>query len=375
MRSILDKAGTEKRSLTQDEAGKYTELENKFSNITTEIEREVRFQAMEKTLAQVTEKREIAGGNRDVDAEVRSAFIEYAKTGDATNLRALSSYSAAEGGATVPTALWNIITTKLASDVVVRQLPGVDIMTVSSNVDFPIEATAPTADWVQQYPSGSGYGEGDPVFATVSAKPWKCARMVKVSEEILDDNTVNIENYLGNAYANAISVVEEAAFLLGNGSSKPTGLFVASGIGSSTATGSITGSQVTDALIDAKFTLGANYRRSACWVLSDAVVKIAMKAKDMDGQYLYQPSLQAGQPATLLGLPLYVSSQLPTTLSAGTHGGLVTPQYVSVVDRRPFRMQKLVERFAELGQVGFLFSKRVDCVLRNPSAVVKLVIN
>ena len=158
--------------------------------MTKEIENEVRFDTQKKLMEQAIDNRVSVSGNKK-DEELREIFYAYLRTGDATELRQLNNYSAAEGGATVPTSLYNAITAKLAQDVTVRRLPGVQVMNTVSNLDFPLEATAPTADWVAAAPSAS-YGEGDPVFGTVTARAHKLGRIVKVGEELLEDNAVTI---------------------------------------------------------------------------------------------------------------------------------------------------------------------------------------
>ena len=84
------------------------------------------------------------------------------------------------------------------------------------------------------------------------------------------------------------------------------------------------------------------------------------KLKDGQGQYLWQPSLTAGTPDTLLNRPVYTSAYAPIieagakTIAFGDFG------YYWIADRQGRSFKRLNELFATTGQVGFLASQRVD---------------
>ena len=56
-----------------------------------------------------------------------------------------------------------------------------------------------------------------------------------------------------------------------------------------------------DALIDLVYDLPAKYRRNAAFFMNRLTQGAARKLKDGQGNYLWQPSYQLGQPATLSG--------------------------------------------------------------------------
>ena len=372
MKAVMNIAA-DKRSAS--EYAKYDALEADYSNLTAEIEREVRFGKVEQSLNAVAEKRAIStSGGAD---EIRSAFHKYLRTGNSDEMRALSTFSTGEGGATIPTYLQDVIVNTLAKEVVARTLPGIRIIQTQSTLDIPIIDTVPTAIWTDEAPSGSyDVGpSGDPVFGKKTLRAYKLAKMLKISNEMLNDTPTNLEGAIAFEAANAFASTEESAFLIGDGSAKPTGIFATSGIGSLTVSGSVSGSQVTDALINLEFSLTPNYRRNAVFVLSDAVLKVARVAKDNYGRYLWQPALILGQPDTFAGRQVFRSQSLPSTLSVGTHGGIVDARFVTIGDRLPYQMLRLNELYAQYGQVGFQFTKRTDCVVTQVNAVSKLVIN
>lgn len=374
MKAVMNIAA-DKRSASDYE--KYDALEADYNKLTADIEKEVRFGQIEKSLNEVSEKRAISNGRRNgSEDEVRSAFNSYLRTGRTDEMRALSEFSIGEGGANIPVYLQDVIINQLAKEVVVRTLPGVRIIQTQSTLDIPVVATVPTAVWTDEAPSGSyDVGpSGDPVFGKATLRAYKLAKMLKVSNELLHDTPTNLEGAVAFEFGNAFAFTEEAAFLTGDGSGKPTGIFATSGIGSLNVTGSVSGSQVTDALINLEFSLAPNYRKNAVFCLSDAVLKIARTAKDNYGRYLWQPALVAGQPDTFAGRQVFRSQALPSTLSTGTHGGIVDARFITIGDRLPYQMLRLNELYAQYGQVGFQMTKRTDIAVTQTAAVAKLVI-
>jgi len=62
--------------------------------------------------------------------------------------------------------------------------------------------------------------------------------------------------------------------------------------------------------------LKAPYRKKAVWILNDTTVKAIRKLKDKNDNYLWQPSLTAGSPDTILGRPVYTSAYMPVIAAA-----------------------------------------------------------
>lgn len=104
-------------------------------------------------------------------------------------------------------------------------------------------------------------------------------------------------------------------------------------------------------------------------MMNDASVKALRKLKDNNGQYLWQPSLTAGAPDTLLNRPVYTSAFMPA-LAAGAKSILFGDlSYYWVADRQGRSFRRLGELYAPTGQVGFLATQRVDGKLILPEAV------
>ena len=124
-----------------------------------------------------------------------------------------------------------------------------------------------------------------------------------------------------------------------------------------------------DEIFDLFYSLKAPYRRKAVFIMNDASVKALRKLKDSNGQYLWQPSLTAGTPDTLLNRPVYTSAYMPAIEAQAKSVLFGDLSYYWVADRQGRSFKRLGELYAPTGQVGFLGTQRVDGKLVLPEAV------
>lgn len=218
-----------------------------------------------------------------------------------------------------------------------------------------------------------------PTFGMASAKP-------QASEESLDDLFFDVENWLVMSAAEAIAQGEGAAFVSGNGTKKPTGFlggptpvvtadasrafgalqYIASGQAAAMPTD-------PDLFYDLVYSLRARYRSNARWVTSKLVLAALRKYKSTDGQYLWQPALSAGQPATFMGyeiteaedMPAVAANSFPLAFGDFREGYLIA-------DRVGMRITR--DEITAPGFVKFYVRKRVGGKLRNTQAIKLLKI-
>ncbi|NCC94253.1 MAG: phage major capsid protein [Opitutae bacterium] len=124
-----------------------------------------------------------------------------------------------------------------------------------------------------------------------------------------------------------------------------------------------------DEIMDLFYALKSPYRKKAVFLMNDLTVKALRKLKDASGQYLWQPSLTAGTPDTLLNRPVYTSGYVPTIAAGARAVAFGDFSYYWVADRQGRSFKRLNELFAATGQVGFIASQRVDGKLILPEAV------
>ena len=154
-----------------------------------------------------------------------------------------------------------------------------------------------------------------------------------------------------------------------DGSGKATGIFAATGGAQTGVTAASSTAITADELIDLFYSLKSPYRRKAVWVMNDSTFKAIRKLKDNQGQYLWQPSLTAGTPDTILNRPVYTSGFMPTLATGNKTILFGDLGYYWVADREGRSFKRLNELYAPTGQVGFLTSQRVDGKLILPEAV------
>lgn len=124
-----------------------------------------------------------------------------------------------------------------------------------------------------------------------------------MTEELLYDNVFQLENYILEKFAKALANAEEDAFLNGNGIGKPLGIFAETGGGQVGVTTASPTAITADEVINLIYALKRPYRKNAKFIVNDQTLAVLRKLKDGNGAYLWQPSLQAGEPDSLLAIP------------------------------------------------------------------------
>ena len=107
--------------------------------------------------------------------------------------------------------------------------------------------------------------------------------------------------------------------------------------------------------------------------MNDATVGALRKLKDGNGQYLWQPSLQAGEPDKLAGYQLFTSPYVPTLAANAYTVAFGDFNSYWIADRTGRTLQRLNELYSTNGQVGFICTERVDGKIILPEGIKLLV--
>ncbi|NBK26434.1 MAG: phage major capsid protein, partial [Spirochaetia bacterium] len=302
--------------------------------------------------------------------EYKSAFWNAMRTRAGEGLdpvirNALQVGTDTEGGYLVPDEFERTLVEALTEENIFRGLAKV-ITTSSGDRKIPVVASKGTASWIDEEGTIT---DTDDAFNQVSIGAYKLATMIKVSEELLNDSAFVLEKYISTEFARRIGNKEEEAFFIGDGSGKPTGLLAATGGAQLGVTAASATAITVDEVLDLFYALKAPYRKKATFLMNDSTVKAIRKLKDGQGQYLWQPSLQAGTPDTILNRPIYTSAYVPTIASAAKSIVFGDLGYYWIADRQGRVFKRLNELFAVTGQVGFVATQRVDGKLILPEAV------
>ena len=365
--------------LSAEDTAAYEKMEQEVVDLGKEIERLERQAAIDAELNKPVSEPITNKPNNNPDGEEKKgrATDRYKKTFwnamrrknfyDVEN--ALQVGTDSEGGYLVPDEFEHTLVEALEEENFFRSIATV-IRTSSGDRKIPVVATKGTASWIDEE---GAYPESDDSFGQVSIGAYKVATMLKVSDELLNDSVFDLEAYISKEFGRRIGAKEEEAFFTGDGKGKPTGIFSAAGGASDGVTTAAAGITFDD-VMDLFYAVKSPYRKKAVWVLNDTTVKALRKLKDNNGNYIWQPSVQAGQPDMILNRPYHTSAYVPEVAAGAKVMAFGDFSYYWIADRQGRSFKRLNELFAANGQVGFLASQRVDGKLILSEAVKTMAI-
>ena len=353
--------------LSAEDAAAYADMEKKIKDYSAEIERMEQMEAMENELSKpvntpivakpmTAEGKEKPKTGRASD-EYRDGMLKALRTNFKQVSNILQEGVDADGGYLVPEEYDHRLIDVLTEENIMRSLG--HIITTSSEHKINIAATKPAAAWIEE---GGALTFGDATFSQILLDAHKLHVAIKVTEELLYDNAFGLENYIITEFGKALANAEEDAFLNGDGSGKPTGLFAATGGG--TVAGTLSAAIKSDDMLDLVYALKRPYRKNASFIMNDKTLAQLRKLKDNNGAYIWQPSYQAGEPDKVLGYAVHTSAYAPeNAIAFGDYS------YYNIGDRGTRSFKQLNELFAGNGMIGYVAKERVDGKLILPEAV------
>ncbi len=354
--------------LSAEDAQTYAAMEQKVRDYSTEIERMQAAEAMERELSKPVNTPLVARPQKDkpqeaksgrASDEYRSAMLSALRSNFRNVSNVLQEGVDADGGYLVPVEYDERLIDMLDEENILRKL-GTKI-TTSGQHKINIAATKPAAAWIEE---GGALTFGDATFDQIYLDAFKLHVAVKVTEELLYDNAFNLENYILTQFGKALANAEEDAFLNGDGSGKPTGLFT-----SATVADTVTAID-SDSIINLVYALKRPYRKKASFILNDKTIAAIRTLKDSNGAYIWQPSYQAEEPDRLLGYAVHTSAYAPDdAIAFGDYS------YYNIGDRGSRSFAELRELFAGNGMIGYVAKERVDGKLVLPEAVQVLKVS
>lgn len=351
--------------LSAEDAATYVEMEQKVQNYSAEIARTEEMEAMEAELNKPVNT-PLTGkpmnGGKEPQKKTGRASDEYkdamlhAIRNNFRNIRnVLSEGIDTDGGYLVPEEYDSRLIEGLEEENIFRRL-GTTI-TTSGERKINIAGSKPAAAWIDE---GEALTFGDAKFDQINLDAHKLHVAVKVTEELLYDNAFGLENYLIRAFSRALANAEEDAFLNGDGTGKPLGIFAEQGGGEIGVTAASATEITADEIINLVYALKRPYRKKAKFIMNDATIAALRKLKDENGQYLWQPSLQAGEPDRLFGYEVMNSAYVPVIEAGKPVIAFGDFSYYNIGDRGVRSFAELKELFAGNGMVGFVAKERVD---------------
>lgn len=372
-KSFLESHRTDKGTITAEDENTYNNMMADIDGLGKEIKRLEKQELLDKELAKavnvpITGKPGFGGQEeklkpvrarngyaKDLIKAMRSNFKQV------TNL--LQEGVDADGGYLVPEEYDKRIIDTLEEENIMRKL-GTKI-TTSGQHKINIAAAKPAAAWIEE---GGALTFGDAKFAQTLLDAHKLHVAIKITEELLYDNAFNLEGYIIDQFGRAMANAEEDAFLNGDGTGKPLGLFAESGGG--TVAQTLTAAIKSDDVLDLIYALKRPYRKNAKFIMNDRTLLSLRKLKDNNGNYMWQPSYQAGEPDKLLGYSIFTSAYAPAAAIA--FGDM---SYYNIGDRGTRSIAELRELFAGNGMIAYVAKERVDGKLVLGEAVQIMQLN
>lgn len=317
--------------------------------------------------------------------EHKAAFSQFMRKGNDSGLAELQVKAVqvgvdSDGGYAVPQELDRNILQLLRDESPMRQV--CNVMTIGG-VDYskPVNLGGAGSGWVGETAARPETGtpkltEIKPVMGEIYANP-------AATQRSLDDMFFSPETWIAQEVAYAFAQQEGVAFLLGDGTNKPKGLLTAPTAATSDKAGRPFGTIQTiktgvannfpatapsDVLIDMIYSLKGGYRNGATFMLNGLTLATIRKWKDSDGNYIWQPSLQMGQPSLILGYGVTENEDMPD-VGAGNLPlifGNFKRAY-TIVDR--FGIRTLRDPYTNKPYVHFYTTKRVGGMLEDTQAV------
>lgn len=229
-----------------------------------------------------------------------------------------------------------------------------------------VRMNADSATWVPENGSIPVY-DGIDDFTDHDISDHKLALIVRMDESFLHDNKYSFEKYLLDRLVKDFARAEENGFINGNGTSEPVGLLHDT---DGAATGVTANALSFDSVIDLFFSVDPIYRKNAVWLMNDKTALALRKLKDENGNYLWNHAND-----TILGKPVLISNFMPDADNGKKPVLFGDFSYYWIVDRSPFVVRTLREKFFETLQIGYLANERLDGRLIRNDAVKVLKVD
>lgn len=371
-KSFLESHRTDKGTITAEDENTYNNMMADIDDLGKEIKRLEKQEFLDKELAKavnapITGKPGFGGEEEKLKpARARNGYAKDLIKAMRSNFKQVTNLLQegvdADGGYLVPEEYDKRIIDTLEEENIMRKL-GTKI-TTSGQHKINIAAAKPAAAWIEE---GGALTFGDAKFAQTLLDAHKLHVAIKITEELLYDNAFNLEGYIIDQFGRAMANAEEDAFLNGDGTGKPLGLFAETGGG--TVAQTLAAAIKSDDVLDLIYALKRPYRKNAKFIMNDRTLLSLRKLKDNNGNYMWQPSYQAGEPDKLLGYSIFTSAYAPAAAIA--FGDM---SYYNIGDRGTRSIAELRELFAGNGMIAYVAKERVDgkLVLGEAVQIMKL---
>lgn len=307
--------------------------------------------------------------------EYGKAFRSYLRKGmdaglEALQTKALSVNSDPDGGYLVTPTMSSNIVQAIFETSPMRQLAAIETISTDS-LELIDDHSSAAAGWTSE--TAAITETNSPTIGKITIATHQLYAQPKATQKLVDDAAVDIEAWLANKIADIIGRTENTAFISGNGVGQPRGILsynAGTSWGQIEQVNSGTSAEVTsDGIIKLFYALKDAYIKRASFLINRSVVQdIRLLKAEASDQYIWQPSMIAGAPDTLLGAPVYMAADMPVAAanSLSVAVGDFKAGY-QIVDRSG--IQILRDPYTEKPFVKFYATKRVGGDVINFDAI------
>ncbi|MHA7270404.1 phage major capsid protein [Arthrobacter sp. HLT1-20] len=317
---ILDLAEAEGRALSAEEIVSFDKITAEMDSLRSQSDRIVAFEQeqrdIEASLGKVPGRGLAPQGD---GAEVllrkvlqgRNGSWDYEPTHEERQeVRTMVKGTPSAGGYTVPTTFYGQLMEHAIETSAILSA-GATILYTSSGeeISVPVTISAPTGAQVNE---GAAIPASEPVLGKRSLFAYKYGDLNQISRELADDSAFDLEGFIARQAGRAIGNAFGTKLVSGTGTNEPSGLLQSTTLGKTGAV-AVAGAPTWDDLIDLFYSVIGPYRNSpgAGWLVKDGTAGTLRKIKDGNGQYIWQPSVIAGQPDLIEGKPVFTDPSMP----------------------------------------------------------------
>jgi HK97 family phage major capsid protein len=382
MQNITAPADDEGRVLTSEEAQRWEAFDTELSGLTKQIEIEEKraSRADEATEtrtvvdpstfhAEITEtdlpaedryaqawRAWARGGMGALNTEQRQQMVK--RFDSSPELRAQGVGTTTAGGFMVPAEFRNNLIERQVFQGSVRSVA--TVITTDSGASLPWPTVDDTANVGAILAENTQVTEQDVTLGQASLDVYMyTSKLVRVSLQLINDSAIDVDDLLGRLLSARIARIQNQHFTTGTGTAQPEGIQTNATSGVTLPTGNTT-TITYDGLVDLVHSVDPAYRTAnSAFMARDSVLASIRKLKDTTNQPLWQPSMQAGAPDTVLGYPIITNPDMPAP-AANVKSVLFGDFRQAYVIRDVTQVQtlRLEERYADFLQVAFLLFQR-----------------
>lgn len=381
MRAIHEKAGD--GVMTEEQRGEWDQAKTEFDRLNEQITREEELRSADQTFVDDKEPEQSSNPESEAAERRTAAFDRYLRHGfgeltaeerqAVRELRAQGTSPDEKGGYTVPVQMLNKVVDQMKA---YGGIAGISqILTTSDGQDITWSTSDGTAEEGELLGENTAASEQDVEFGTAVLGAKKLSsKIIRVSNELLQDSGIDIESYLAARIAQRIGRGEAKYLVKGTGTGSPV---QPKGLDAS-VTGTVSAKTAAFSWEDInalKHAIDPAYRNNPKFRLAfnDSTLKIMTGMVDGNRRPLWLPEITGVAPSTILGMQ-YTVDQAVDSMETGKKF-IFCGDFDRFIVRRVTYMtlKRLVERYAEYDQTAFLAFHRFDCCLEDTSAIKALV--